>query len=264
MVPVFTKKSIDRAWHPAFPRQHRHGYAAGLHRDLPTSTPSQLRSQPTHTGWPCTAPRPISTRFEPVPRLRSVTTGSSSYTFRSRSPDPARLAVPDRPSFVSAASRPYRRLPDQTALSSHPLLRQPGEEVSHLPRFPAPQRTSASWRTSTDRAAPCPSSRPAPGCRRPAWPARGPPRTHATRPARTDLESTRQPRPRRPVTELFLPGARVADLHRAVVGEPAVVVLVHCAAPVPEPPGQLVSLSQPRRAVVTHTSGPRRHAHGGL
>ena len=28
------------------PRQHRHGYAAGLHRDLPASTPSQLRSRP--------------------------------------------------------------------------------------------------------------------------------------------------------------------------------------------------------------------------
>ena len=38
---------IDRpARHPALPRQHRHGYAAGLHRDLPTGTPSRLRSQP--------------------------------------------------------------------------------------------------------------------------------------------------------------------------------------------------------------------------
>jgi len=38
---------IDRPGrHPALPRQHRHGYAAGLHRDLPAGTPSQLRSQP--------------------------------------------------------------------------------------------------------------------------------------------------------------------------------------------------------------------------
>src|ERR1022692_4122547 len=38
---------IDRsAWHPALPRQHRHGYAAGLHRGLPTGTPSRLQSQP--------------------------------------------------------------------------------------------------------------------------------------------------------------------------------------------------------------------------
>jgi hypothetical protein len=38
---------IDRsAWHPALPRQHRHGYAAGLHRDLPAGTLSRLRSRP--------------------------------------------------------------------------------------------------------------------------------------------------------------------------------------------------------------------------
>jgi hypothetical protein len=39
---------IDRsAWHPALPRQHRHGYAAGIHRGLPTDTPSRLRSRPS-------------------------------------------------------------------------------------------------------------------------------------------------------------------------------------------------------------------------
>ena len=35
-----------------------------------------------------------------------------------------------------------------------------------------------------------------------------------------------QPRPRRPVTVFFLPGAGVADLDPAVVGEPAVIVVV--------------------------------------
>jgi hypothetical protein len=37
------------AWYPALPRQHRHGYAAGIHRGLPTGTPSRLRSQPSTT-----------------------------------------------------------------------------------------------------------------------------------------------------------------------------------------------------------------------
>jgi hypothetical protein len=35
------------AWHPALPRQHRHDYAAGFHRGLPTGTPSRLRSRPS-------------------------------------------------------------------------------------------------------------------------------------------------------------------------------------------------------------------------
>jgi nuclease-like protein/protein tyrosine kinase len=43
---------------------------------------------------------------------------------------------------------------------------------------------------------------------------------------------TRQPRPRGTVTVLLLLAAGVADLHRAVVGEAAVVVLVHLLAPV--------------------------------
>ena len=81
---------IDRPGrHPALPRQHRHGYAAGLHRDLPAGTPSQLRSQPPPQGWPRTASRPVSARFEPVPRLRGFITGSCSYAFWSRSPDTA-------------------------------------------------------------------------------------------------------------------------------------------------------------------------------
>ncbi|ABW12102.1 hypothetical protein Franean1_2673 [Parafrankia sp. EAN1pec] len=40
---------IDRpVRHPALPRQHRHDYAADLHRGLPTDTPSRLRSRATH------------------------------------------------------------------------------------------------------------------------------------------------------------------------------------------------------------------------
>jgi hypothetical protein len=130
------------AWHPALPRQHRHGYAADLHRGLPTGTPSRLRSRPTR-WWSCTAPRPISTRFEPVPRLRSFTTGS----FRI----PSDLARRTRPVWqsqpVPALSALLPALPgvSRVGLRSAPtgLLRQPGEEDSHLLRFPAPHGAPA-------------------------------------------------------------------------------------------------------------------------
>ena len=83
-----------------------------------------------------------------MPRLRSFTTDSSSYTVRSCLPDPARLAVPNRPGFVSAASRPARRLPDQTALSSHPAAATAWRGGLAPPSIPsASRRTGASWRT---------------------------------------------------------------------------------------------------------------------
>jgi hypothetical protein len=96
-------------------------------------------SKSTHpTGRSCTAPRPLSTRFEPVPRLRSFTTGSSRMPS-----DPARRTRPVWQSrIVPALSALLPALPDvsRVRLRSAPtrLLRQPGEEVLHLPRLPAP------------------------------------------------------------------------------------------------------------------------------
>jgi len=147
MVPVFTgnrSTGLASSFAPAAsPRLRRRPSPWPPHRHAKPATESA-----THTGWPCTAPRPISTRFEPVPRLRSFTTDSSSYTVRSRSPDPARLAVPDRPGFVSAASRPPRRLPEQTALSSHPAAATARRGGLAPPSIPsASRRTGASWRT---------------------------------------------------------------------------------------------------------------------
>lgn len=46
-----------------------------------------------------------------------------AYTFPYRLPDPACLAVPDRPGVVRTASRPPRRLPGQTVLSFPGQLR---------------------------------------------------------------------------------------------------------------------------------------------
>ena len=130
---------IDRsAWHPALLRQHRHGYAAGLHRGLPTGIAYQLRSRPPKHARSCAASRPISTRFEPVTRLRSFSTGSSRI--------PSDLARRTRPVWqsqaVPALSALLTALPSVSWIRLRPaptgLLRQPGEEAFHLLRFPAP------------------------------------------------------------------------------------------------------------------------------
>ena len=94
-------------------------------------------------GRSCTAPRPLSTRFEPVPRLRSFTTGSSRMPS-----DPARRTRSVWQSrIVPALSALLPALPDvsRVGLRSAPtrLLRQPGEEVLHLPRLPAPHGAQA-------------------------------------------------------------------------------------------------------------------------
>ena len=116
-------------------------------RRRPSPWPPHRHAKPatesTTQRWPCTAPRPISTRFEPVPRLRSFTTGSSRI--------PSDLARRTRPVWqyqaVPALSALLPALPgvSRIGLRSAParLLRQPGEEVSHLLRFPAPHGAQA-------------------------------------------------------------------------------------------------------------------------
>jgi hypothetical protein len=135
---------IDRpAWHPALPRQHRHGYAAGLHRDLPTGTPSRLRSRP---------PTPDGRALHPGPYPPDL---SRCHAYGALPLIPLRI-----PSDLARRTRPvwqYQTVPALSALlpalpgvsrirlRSAPtrLLRQPGEEVLHLPRFPAPHGAPA-------------------------------------------------------------------------------------------------------------------------
>ena len=63
-----------------------------------------------------------------------------AYTFPHRLPDPARLAVPGRPVVVRTASRPHRRLPDQTVLSFPGRLRPAeGRALPSLPGYVAPR-----------------------------------------------------------------------------------------------------------------------------
>src|SRR5258708_5677929 len=87
-VPVFTaNRSISLA--PSFAPA-----ASPRLRRRPSPCPPRRHAKPasestTHLRWPCTASRPISTRFEPVPRLRSFNTGSSRIPS-----DPARRTRP--------------------------------------------------------------------------------------------------------------------------------------------------------------------------
>jgi hypothetical protein len=76
MVPVFTRNrliSLASSSAPAAsPRLRRRPSSRPPYRHAKPATESTI-----HTGRSCTASRPISARFEPVPRLRSFTTGSS-------------------------------------------------------------------------------------------------------------------------------------------------------------------------------------------
>jgi hypothetical protein len=110
-------------------------------RRRPSPWPSHRRKPATKSTAlkrPCAAPRPISARFEPVTRLRSFTTGSSRI--------PSDLARRTRPVWqyqtVPALSALLPALPGVSRIRLRPaptgLLRQPSEEVLHLPRFPAP------------------------------------------------------------------------------------------------------------------------------
>ena len=163
MVPVFTANrsiSLVPSFAPAAsPRLRRRLSPWPPHRHAKPATKSTV-----HPGRSRTAPRPISTRFEPVPRLRSFRTGSSRI--------PSDLARRTQPVWqYQAVPALSALLPTLTGISrirlrSAPtrLLRQPGEEVSHLLRSSAPHGALA------PRGARRPPSRPGaaatPPCRR--------------------------------------------------------------------------------------------------
>ena len=193
MVPVFTANrsiSLASSFAPAAsPRLRRRPSPWPPHRHAKPATESA-----THTGWPCAAPRPISTRFEPVPRLRSFNTGSSRI--------PSDLARRTQPVWqyqtVPALSALLPALPgvSRIRLRSAParLLRQPGEEVSHLLRFPAPHGAPAPRGAfpRQQHAATSPATPSRPPHRPPATPARKAPRNPAP------PKAPRTPAPRRP------------------------------------------------------------------
>ena len=144
------------------------------HSSWPPRRPLHTTRESPTTVWACTAPRPISARFEPVYLLRGVRRWFLTYTFPSRLPDPDHLAVPARPGVVRAA----------------PTL--PGVSRLRLPQLHRPaatgrrRRSPTSIRTNTaPRGAQRARSRPWTGPRRscrydPACPRRRPTTTSGT------------------------------------------------------------------------------------
>jgi hypothetical protein len=127
-VPVFTDRSFVGVGVRLYPPRPRHGYAAVLHRGLPSGLEAAIRKLPA-LAQDEHAPQPAQIR-----QVRAdVTLGGFphrflSYTSPSCSPDPHHLAVLTRPGFVGAACHPPRHLPDRAAPSFTALLRQDGGE----------------------------------------------------------------------------------------------------------------------------------------
>ena len=131
-----------RASRPALPRQHRHAYAAGLQRGLPTGIERPASESPPRGGVRCT--RPASSRLEPVEPLRGVRHWFLSYGVSPCLPDPRRLEVPARPVVVRAAPTSPRVSADQLPSASPACCDRPAAGVFH----PYPVNSGASWRTS--------------------------------------------------------------------------------------------------------------------
>ena len=119
MVPAFTMCRSTREM-PSFvpaasPRLRRRPSPWPPHRrNFPAS---ELTAHPSQRSR--TAPRPISTRLEPVRRLRNVDTGfSRTPSVSLAGPAPSGSTGTSR--RCQGCSRPPRRLPDQTALSFNP------------------------------------------------------------------------------------------------------------------------------------------------
>lgn len=118
---------VDRIDAQLSPCSLANGYAAGIHRGLPTDINSRLRSRLTVQR--------LDARCCPA-HIHQVGAGStlegdqmlvhSRYACLSRLPDPHHLAVLARPVVVRAASHPPVHLHGQAALSFTGLLRQPG------------------------------------------------------------------------------------------------------------------------------------------
>ena len=177
---------VDRIGAQLCPCSLANGYAAGIHRGLPTDVNGRLRSRLARAySSTRTAARPASTRLEPVPRLRGFNRWFNRYACLSRLPDPHHLAVLTRPVVVRAASRPPQHLLGQAALSFTGLLRQPGAAglspaAGYMAPRGAPGRRGTGRRPGWRRAASC-RTPPGTSPTDPASPTRfaGPPRLGA-------------------------------------------------------------------------------------
>jgi hypothetical protein len=143
-----------QARHPALPRQHRHGYAAGFHRGLPTGETTQIRSWPPPRGsGHALHPGPYPPDLSRWNSYGALTAGSSRI--------PSCLASRTRTVWqyrhvpsLSGLLPPPRRLPVQLPPASARPLRRPGGGVLSPPhghkaprgaRFPCSARMSYGW-----------------------------------------------------------------------------------------------------------------------
>ena len=133
------------------PLQHRHDYAAGLHRGLPVGDITRRRSSLHIAVQVRAATRPRSTRFEPVALLRSVQSLVPHVHLSALLAGPGPSGGADPPRRCRGCFRPPRRLPDRTAPSFTRSLRRPGGEGlapplgSRAPRGARCRSTTAHW-----------------------------------------------------------------------------------------------------------------------
>jgi hypothetical protein len=128
---------------PALLRQHRHGYAAALHRGLLAAGTRRLRSRPPRHAWgACAADRPISTRLEPASLLRSFDhwfahAAPSDLARQARTVWQSRHASPSSGPFATHHRRPRQSAAPQ--LHSGRCDGPKGTVSHHLSINPAPR-----------------------------------------------------------------------------------------------------------------------------
>jgi hypothetical protein len=128
---------------PALPLQHRHEYAAGAPRGLPTDCIRSASESPAASSRPaCAASRPGSTRFVPVSRLRGFDHWFTLVT-------PLRLARRARAVWWCRPAPPSSGLlPPSPALpgSGCPRLRRAAATARRRSPFISARSHGASWR----------------------------------------------------------------------------------------------------------------------
>ena len=125
--------SVRRGRSPAIPLRHRHGYAAVLHRGLPTD-----KRNPSRSSRPCVRSgahrtQPRSTRFELVDVSRGLTTLVSRVLLFVSLAGPAPSGGAGTSRRCQGCSHPSRHLPDPAAPSFTVLLRQERRCRYHTP-----------------------------------------------------------------------------------------------------------------------------------
>jgi hypothetical protein len=131
-------RTVRRGRRPAMPLQHRHGYAAGIHRGLPTGDIDRPRSSPTgdalgHADRVARCFQPRSARLELVALLRGVQplVPHVRLSVSLAGPGPSGGAGPSRRCQGCFRSPPHPR--SRAALSFTGPLRRTGRGVLSPP-----------------------------------------------------------------------------------------------------------------------------------